>query len=77
MQTNIVIFDVGGTGLTSSEISTRLKARGVLIDPINENVMRLVTHYDVDREGCELALAALSEVAAEAGSLAASSAVLN
>lgn len=77
VQTNIVIFDVGGTGLTSSEISTRLKARGVLIDPINENVMRLVTHYDVDREGCELALAALSEVAAEAGSLAASSAVLN
>jgi hypothetical protein len=23
-----------------------------------------VTHYDVDREGCELALAALAEVAA-------------
>ena len=35
--------------------------------------MRLVTHYDVDREGCELALAALAEVAAGVGSLRRSS----
>jgi threonine aldolase len=64
VQTNIVIFDVSGTGLPAAEISARLKERGVLIDPINATVMRLVTHYDVDREGCELALAALAEVAA-------------
>jgi hypothetical protein len=42
----------------------------VLIDPINATVMRLVTHYDVDREGCEMALAALAEVAAKVGSAA-------
>ena len=30
--TNIVIFDVSGTGLTSAEISARLKRRGVLIN---------------------------------------------
>jgi threonine aldolase len=72
VQTNIVIFDVSGTGLPSAEISSRLKERGVLIDPINATVMRLVTHYDVDREGCEMALAALAEVAAGVGTLAAS-----
>jgi threonine aldolase len=67
VQTNIVIFDVSGTGLQSAEISARLKDRGVLIDPINATVMRLVTHYDVDREGCEMALDALAEVAAGVG----------
>ena len=33
---------------------------------VKGNVMRLVTHYDVDREGCELALAAIAEVTARA-----------
>jgi len=42
----------------------------VLINPISATVMRLVTHHDVDREGCEMALAALAEVAAGVGSLA-------
>jgi threonine aldolase len=64
VQTNIVIFDVSGTGLPAPEVSARLKERGVLINPVNTSLMRLVTHYDVDREGCELALAALAEVAA-------------
>jgi threonine aldolase len=72
VQTNIVVFDVSGTGLPAAEISARLKERGVLIDPIGPTLLRLVTHYDVDREGCEMALAVLAEVAAGVGSLAAS-----
>jgi threonine aldolase len=72
VQTNIVMFDVSGTGLPAAEISARLRERGVLINPISATLMRLVTHYDVDREGCEMALAALAEVAAGVGSLAAS-----
>jgi len=59
--TNIVIFDIGGTGFTSMEISARLAQRGVLINGINERQMRAVTHYDVDRAACEQAL---EEVAA-------------
>ncbi|MCL5744003.1 MAG: beta-eliminating lyase-related protein, partial [Acidobacteria bacterium] len=62
--TNIVIFDVSGTRLTAMEISARLKARGVLINPVNAGLMRLVTHYDVDREGCEFALNVLREIVA-------------
>ncbi|MFN7993117.1 MAG: low specificity L-threonine aldolase [Bryobacteraceae bacterium] len=64
VQTNILIFDVSGTGLTGPEISARLKEHGVLINAVNARLMRLVTHYDVDREGYELALAALAEVVA-------------
>ena len=59
--TNIVIFDVSGTELSSAEISARLKQRGVLLNGINEGQMRAVTHYDVSREDCQLALEAMAE----------------
>jgi threonine aldolase len=61
VKTNIVIFDVSETGFTSSEVSARLKQRGVLINGINARQMRLLTHYDVDRAGCERALAVVAE----------------
>jgi hypothetical protein len=57
--------------LPAAEISARLKERGVLINPVGATWMRLVTHYDVDREGCEMALAALAEVATFSGANAA------
>ncbi|MBS1857589.1 MAG: aminotransferase class I/II-fold pyridoxal phosphate-dependent enzyme [Acidobacteria bacterium] len=66
--TNIVIFDVSSTGIAPSEISARLKQRGVLLNAINDRCLRAVTHYDVDRAHCALALDALSEsVAASVG----------
>ena len=65
VQTNIVIFDVSGTGFTAAALSARLKERGVLINAIAPSLLRLVTHYDVDREGCELALAELAASVAE------------
>jgi threonine aldolase len=60
--TNIVIFDISGTGLASAEISGRLERRGVLINGVGEHQMRAVTHYDVDRKGCETALGEMAEV---------------
>lgn len=59
--TNIVVFDVGGTSLPGAEISARLKRAGVLINPINERLMRAVTHYDVDRAACRTALEAIAD----------------
>src|SRR5439155_12889972 len=50
--TNIVVFDVSGTGIAPPEIAARLKQRGVLLNRINERQMRAVTHYDVSRQGC-------------------------
>ena len=66
VQTNIVIFDVSGTGLPAAEVSERLKERGVLMNPVAPHLMRLVTHCDVDRESCEMALAELAQVLARA-----------
>ena len=63
VETNIVIFDVSGTGLASAEISARLKARGVLINAVNPRLMRAVTHYDAGRAACETALGVMGEVA--------------
>ncbi len=62
VQTNIVIFDITGTGLATTEISARLKDRGVLMNSANPRQMRAVTHYDVTREQCATAVAALAEV---------------
>jgi threonine aldolase len=63
VQTNIVIFDVAGTGLSSREFSRRLKERGVLINGVGPARLRLVTHYDAGRAACERALAVIEEVA--------------
>jgi len=65
-ETNILIFDVSGTGLSTAEFSARLKSRGVLFNGINTREMRIVTHYDVDRAGCEQAIEAIEQVAAGA-----------
>ncbi len=62
VETNIVIFDVAGTGITAAEISARLKARGVLINPVSGTLMRFVTHLDVSRAGCEQAAEVMAEV---------------
>ena len=63
VQTNIVIFDVSGTGISTSDFSARLKAQGVLINAVRGGKMRLVTHYDVERTACERALEAIEQVA--------------
>jgi threonine aldolase len=60
--TNILFFDVAETGLSGAEISKRLAAQNVLANPSYPTVIRMVTHCDVDRAGCERALAVLREI---------------
>lgn len=62
VQTNIVIFDISGTGWDAPAFSAALKTRGVIMNALNDRDIRLVTHYDVDREGCAKALAIVREV---------------
>jgi threonine aldolase len=64
VETNIAVFDVSGTGKEPGAISAALRQRGVLLNPINERQLRAVTHYDVDRAQCALALEAMAEVVA-------------
>lgn len=60
--TNILIFDVSGTGMTTADFSQKLAARNVLGAGINPEQMRFVTHMDVSREDCERTLEAVKAV---------------
>jgi threonine aldolase len=62
VQTNIVIFDVRGTGRTAAEICAELAKRKVLAAPTDKFAIRMVTHFDVDRQGIGNALEALREI---------------
>jgi threonine aldolase len=63
IQTNIVIFDVSGSGLPAAEFSSRLKGQNVLMNAVSETHLRAVTHYDVDRGAAEVAARAVADVA--------------
>lgn len=56
VKTNILMVDVSGTGVTPQEVSQRLKAEGVLMNPAGPTILRAVTHYDVSRADCERAV---------------------
>ncbi|HEV2287554.1 MAG TPA: low-specificity L-threonine aldolase [Candidatus Acidoferrales bacterium] len=64
--TNILIFDVGGTGRTGAEICRELGKRNVLCAATDKYLVRMVTHYDVDRAGMDRAIEILSEVCSAA-----------
>lgn len=69
VRTNIVIFDVSDWGVPTKSISQQFKARGVLANGINATHMRMVTHRDVDRRDCEMAVAVVEEFAAKHASV--------
>ncbi len=61
VRTNMLMFDIGRTGLTYGEFSARMKSRGVLIGSRGGTWVRLVTHLDVSKEDCECAAQAIRE----------------
>jgi len=62
VQTNIVLYDIGETGLTSRQFLARLADRKVLGGPVDARRVRMVTHLDVDRADIEQALRMIGEV---------------
>ena len=66
VETNILVFDVSGTGMNAPDLSAKLKERGVLANAVDPKQMRMVTHYDVSEEEIERALRALQEIFAAA-----------
>jgi len=62
VETNIVFFDVGDTGLTADQVAERLADHGVRIGPMGEDLMRAVTHLDVTTEQVAKAAAAVRAV---------------
>ena len=64
-QTNIVFFDVSGTGMSAPALSDALKAVGVRIGAESHGTLRAVTHLDVDSAGVKLAAGAIERIIAE------------
>jgi threonine aldolase len=62
IQTNIVLYDVGDSGLTSTQFLKKLAERKVLGGPVDARRVRMVTHLDVDRKDIEQALKIIAEV---------------
>ncbi len=62
VETNIVIFDVAGTALRSSQLAESMKKEGVLIHAIGKTQIRLVTHLDVTAEDVEKTLKAFEKI---------------
>jgi threonine aldolase len=59
--TNIIIFDVAGTGETADEICDQLRAYNVLASGFGTSI-RMVTHFDVSRAEIDTALNAMRAV---------------
>ena len=65
-QTNILLFDLSPPLPDAAEVTTRLKAQGVLSAPFGPRRVRLVTHLDVDRAACEEAAQRIRQVLCDA-----------
>jgi threonine aldolase len=49
---NILVFDVSGTGMDTAEFSRKLASKSVLAAGIDPQQMRFVTHLDIGQEDC-------------------------
>jgi threonine aldolase len=56
VQTNILIVDIAGTGIPANDFTRLLGEKGLLIGSVSNEIVRFVTHMDVDRAACERAV---------------------
>jgi threonine aldolase len=62
VQTNILIVDISSTGIGANDFTRRLGEKGLLIGSVNNEIVRFVTHMDVDRPACERAIEVVRDV---------------
>lgn len=62
VETNLVFFDVSGTGMSAPEIVARLVDQGIRMGATNERRIRAVTHLDVSADDIDTAIAALRKI---------------
>ena len=60
--TNIVLFDVSGTGIDADVVAARLEAEGVSTIPFGPTTIRAVAHMDVSAADIDKALLIISRV---------------
>ena len=60
--TNIVVFDISETGLTSPDLCSRLKEKYILAVGIDDKTMRMVTHLDLSETDIDSTLESLQDI---------------
>ncbi|MGP3562419.1 beta-eliminating lyase-related protein [Geobacillus sp. BK01] len=55
VETNIVLCDIHGTGLSNDEFVARLKEAGILASPFDDGVIRFVTHRKITADSMQTA----------------------
>jgi threonine aldolase len=65
VRTNILVFDVSGTGMNAFDFNHKLGTLNVLANAISTDQMRFVTHMDVNREQCARAVSVIQEMCAK------------
>ena len=63
-QTNIVVFDVAGTGASPVDLAAAAEQHGLKVVPFGPTLLRAVTHYDASDEDVDFAGDVLTEVLA-------------
>jgi len=59
VETNIVVFDIGGSGLTGDAFNDRTtRSHGVRFSVLGPTTVRAVTHLDIPADAIDLAVAA-------------------
>lgn len=66
VRTNVLFFDVSGTGMDAYTFVGRLISRGVQANPMGPARIRLITHCDVSREDVLKAADLIGEIAGNA-----------
>jgi len=62
VMTNILVFNITGTGMNTTDFTRKLAECNVLAAGIDPDHMRFVTHMDVSREDCIQTLEAVRAV---------------
>ncbi len=65
VDTNIVYFDVTKSPMSAIDVMVKMSEQGVLMLPLDENRVRVVTHLGVDGNDIDKAIEAFSEVFTE------------
>ena len=61
VQTNILRFDVSGTGRDAVSWATALKAQGILVQASGAKQLRLVTHRHIDDKAVDRTIAGFAQ----------------
>ncbi len=65
VQTNIILVDLSSFQITAYELSEQIAKKGILVRPIDQDRIRLVTHLDIDISDIDAIVAAFKTILEE------------